>query len=160
MQENPQKNNEFSISWAAPEFVRYEKSQGWFIALAIIGLALIAVALLTQNYLFALIIIMATFLIYIQAKKHPRKINFAISDKGVDVDGKRYFHNELKSFWIFEDSAPPILSILTKKIIQPHLEIILGSQEPEKIKKILIKFLPEKKQEETFSDIIVRRIRF
>ncbi len=157
--DNQQKNNTVLISWTAPEFIRYEKGHGWFIALGIIGLTLVVVALFMKNYLFVLIIVLTIFLIYIQGLKHPQKIKFAISNEGVLIGEKEYLYAELKSFWIFEEPEQ-ILSLLTKKITQPQLSIPLGDQNSKEIRKALIKFIPEKKQEETLSDIIARKIKF
>lgn len=159
MPESQQKNIPFYISWTAPEFIRYEKSHGWFIAIGIFGFLLVIVALFMKNYLFVLIIVLATFLIYIQGARHPRKIKFVISDHGIEIDEKEYLWSEFKSFWIFEE-PDKILSLLTKKITQPHLPIPLGDQQTEDIKKILIRFIPERKQEETLSDVIARKMKF
>ena len=159
MPENQQKNNSLYISWTAPEFIRYEKSRGWFIAIGIFGSLLIIAALFMKNYLFVLIIVLAAFLIYVQGARHPRKIKFVISDHGIEIDEKEYLWNEFKSFWIFEE-PDKILSLLTKKITQPHLPIPLGDQRAEDIKKILSRFIPERKQEETISDIIARKMKF
>lgn len=155
---NQQKNNAVLTSWTAPEFIKYDKGRGWFITLGIISLGLIFIAFFMKNFLFALIIVLTTFLIYAQGSRRPRKIKFAISDKGILIDQKEYFYNEFKSFWIFEEPER-ILSLMTKKLTQPSLSLPLGEQRTEEIRKILIRSLPERKQEETLSDIIARKIK-
>ncbi len=155
-----EKNSEILFSWTTPEFIQGEKSTGWFWALGIISLAMIVVSLLMKNFLFALIIVLATFLIYIQAKKHPRKIKITLTEKGVTIEEKNYDWSDFRSFWIFEAPEIRSLSLLSKKITQPQIYIPLDEQSPEKIKEILIKFLPEKKQEESLIDAIARKIKF
>jgi len=160
MTEDSKKNDDVFISWVAPEFTRYEKSKIWFILLGIISATLIIIALLMKNFLFALIIFMAAFLIYVQGLKHPRKIKFTISEEGLTIDEKTFHYSELKSFWIFEEPGIRILSVITKKLIQPQLSIPLEDQSPEIIRKALIRFIPERKQEETLTDIITRKLKF
>jgi len=162
MLENQQKNDSILISWQAPEFIRHEKSRSWFIVLGILSALLIIVTYLMKNYLFILIIVLAAFLIFVQAKKYPRKIKFEITNDGITIDQEKYSFSDFKSFWIFEEEEPQMqfLSLLTKKLTQPHLTIPLGDKKPEEIKTVLLKFIPEKKHEETLSDILAKKIKF
>ncbi len=77
----------------------------------------------------------------------------------VKIDEKNYSFSELKSFWIFEEPEQT-LSVITKKITQSHLSIPLDDQNLKEIRKFLIKFIPEKKQEESLSDVIARKMKF
>ena len=160
MPEDQQKNNSIFISWTAPEFIQYEKGRSWFVMLAIISAALVIIALLMQNYLFALIIVMAAFLIYVQAAKRPKEITFMISSEGITIDEKTYPFGEFRSFWIFEEPELRYANLLSKRLTQPQIHLPLAEQDPQIIRRALIDFIPEKKQEETFSDIIARKIKF
>jgi len=148
------------ISWSAPEFAHYEKNRGWFLGLFLITAILLAIAVLMKNFLFAFLIIVSVFLIYTQAKKRPRLIEFIISEKGVTIDEKLYPYNELHSFWIFEEPEAQILSLISKKIIHPRLPIPLGDKTSEEIKEVLSIFIPLKKQEEAFSETLARKLKF
>ncbi|MBU1102566.1 hypothetical protein KJ853_02825 [Patescibacteria group bacterium] len=154
------KDNSTLISWTAPEFIRYEKSKGWFAAFWLISAAFVIASLLMENYLFTLIIFLAAFLIYVQAMKRPRKINFAISDEKIIIDGKEYLYNDFMSFWIFEKPEINYLSLLSKKMLQPQIHIPLAEQEPEKIRQALKKFIPEKEQKELLLDAITKKLKF
>ena len=155
-----QKENLILLSWFAPEFVKHEKSAPWFWVLGIMSLAMIIISLIMKNFLFVLIVVLAAFLIYIQAKKHPRKIKIFLTEKGITIEEKNYDWKEFRSFWIFQEPEIKSLSLISKKITQPQIYIPLNEQSPEKIKEVLIKFLPEKEQEESLIDAITRRIRF
>jgi hypothetical protein len=101
------------------------------------------------------------FTIYIYALKQPRIINFKISGKGITIEDKLYTYQELKSFWIFYE-APEIkeLSIRSKKLLMPLIKIPLDEQDPTLIRRTLIKFIPEIKQEQSLVDIISRNLKF
>ncbi len=160
MPNEQENNNQILVSWTTPEFVQQDKSPAWFWALGIICVALAIVSLLMKNYFFILIIALSAFLIYIQAKKQPRKIEIKISSKKLTIDEKDYEYSEFKSFWIFDDPQLHYLNLVSKKLIQPQIQIPLGGQRPESIREILKKFIPEREQEETLTDIITRKIKF
>lgn len=149
------------IKWTAPEFTKYKKSKKWFIFLWVISVALIITALAFANILLAIAILLACFVIYIYAKKEPKKINFLISEKGVKIDDKWHEYNDLKSFWIFYD-PPEIseLSLRSQKMTMPYIKIPIDKQNPVKIRRLLLRYLPEKKHNESVVDKWMRKIKF
>ena len=150
-----------NIQWQAPEFTKHEKGPAWFIVLGISALAVFTVVLLMKNFIFAILIVMMVFIIFVYALKEPRIITFKISAKGLEINDKHYPFNELKSFWIFYE--PPELkelSVRSKKMIMPLIKIPLDNQDPNMIRQALIKFIPEQLQEQSLIDILTRNFRF
>jgi len=149
------------IQWQAPEFEKYEKGPGWFIVLGIFALIIFTIVLLMKNFIFAILIILAVFTIFIYALKEPRLVTFKISGKGITIDTKIYSYDELKSFWIFYQ-PPQIreISLRSKKTIMPYIKIPLGEQNPVEIRKILLKYLPERRHKESLIDNLSRSLRF
>jgi len=153
--------NNNQIEWIAPEFEQHQKSKSWFITIGIISGILFILAVFTKNLLFALLIGLSYFTISTYAIKKPRDIKLAITPKGIKIEKTIYDFENLRSFWIFYN-PPEIreLSIRSKKMIMPYIKIPLGEQNPVEIRKILIKYLPEKKHKESLIDNIVRQIGF
>lgn len=150
-----------TFEWQAPEFEKKEKNKSWFIIPAIITIIIGIIAIATENILFLILILLGFFTFYIYAKKEPRTINFKINEKGVEIDNKLHHFESLKSFWVFYD--PPMekeLSFRSKKITFPYLRIPLAEQNPNEIRKYLLKFLPEKRHKESLIDIWMKRIGF
>jgi len=149
------------ISWTAPEFEQYQKSKSWFIITGAIAGLLFLYALLTKNFLFALLIGLSYFIITTYAAKSPKEIKISITPKGIKIDRIFYQFENLKSFWIFYD-PPQIkeLSLRSKKTIMPYIKIHLGQESPVIIRKILIKYLPERKHKESITDNLARQIKF
>ena len=150
-----------SIQWSALEFIAHDKNPLWFIAGGIIAVIFLAFAICTKNFIFALIIILASFSIFIWAQKKPRKIMFSLTPKGLKIEENIYAFDSLKSFWIFYE--PPeikYLSVESKKIFMPRIIIPLNEENPNKIREFLIKYLPEEKQRESLIDILARRLRY
>ncbi len=152
--------NKIIVSWITPEFTYHKKGLGWFIALALIAIVFFIIALIMQNYIFALLVLLASFLIYIQALKKPPKIKVAIAEEGITVRETLFLYKELSSFWLFEEPEIRILSLESKKLLRPRISIPLAQQNPNEIRQILIGFIPERRQEETLTDMLARKIKF
>ena len=156
-----QEPNKIILSWTAPEFVYYEKTDAWFIGFGILSAALFVVSVLMKNYLFALLILIASFLIYIYAKKHPRQITIKITEEHIHI-GKSFLlaHKEIVSFWIFEEPEIKILSLETKKVLYPKISVILSDINSDEIRETMARFIKEKKHEEHLIDVFSRKLRF
>ncbi len=146
------------LSWQAPERQNETPAQNTKIILGLGTLAFLSYSIYTQNYLFAIVIALASFVWYAYAHQPPHRIDFAVTTRGIKIQNRLYEFQDLQSFWIFFD--PPHvkeLSIESKKTFVPFLKIPLGETKPTAVREQLIKFIPEKKQEETLTEIVSRR---
>ena len=149
------------FEWEAPEFEKTEKEKSWFVMPAIVAIILGVFALLVDNPLFVVLIVLSFVSFYIYARKTPRIIKFRIDEKGVEVDGRLHEFADLRSFWLFYN--PPLektLSIRGKKTFFPYLRIPLDKENPTEIRKFLLKFIPEKRHQESIINIWMKRIGF
>ena len=149
------------FEWRAPEFDKKEKSQSWFILPAIIAIIFGVIALLTDNILFLILVLLGFFTFYIYAKKEPKIVKFKINEKGVEIDDRLHDFDSLRSFWLFYN--PPEekeISFRSRKTFFPYLRIPLADQNPNEIRKYLLRFLPERRHKESLIDIWMRRIGF
>lgn len=146
-------------SWNIPEFEKYDRSIFWYVSFGLLGFFCLIYGLWTANFLFVLIIIIAAFIIYIQEKTEAAQIKCLITSKGVKLGAKFYLYGDIKQFWIIYD--PPAVKKLYfsfRNILSPHLVISLKSQNPIKIREILLQFLEEdlEKEKEPFSESFSR----
>jgi hypothetical protein len=155
------KKRENDLKWTALEFQYYPKDQSWFTISALIAFSLIIWAAFSKNFLLILMIILGYFSIAVFALKKPRKIRLSVGPKGIMIDESLYAYDHLKSFWIFYE-PPEIneLSLKSKKTIMPYIKIPLSQQNPVEVREVLLKYLPEKKQEESIIDNLARSLRF
>ncbi len=149
------------IEWTAPEFTKYKRTKGWFYGLVLASLVIITIAVIFNNLLWVILTVLAAFSVYIYSTKEPRKIKFTINGRGITIDQKTYRFENLRSFWIFYE-PPEIkeLSLRSKKAMLPYVKIPLGSQNPVKIRKFLLKFIPERKHTESIIDNWARKAKF
>lgn len=149
------------IIWLAPEYTYYEKEKSWFVIPAVVALILLITAILLKNYTFAILIPVAFFCFYIYGLKLPKENKFGISHRGFSIDDKIYSYKDLLSFWIFYDPEHlKILSIKSKNMFTPLIHAPIHDQNPNEIRNLLIKYLPEIEQEESIIDTLMKKIKY
>lgn len=143
--------------WKGAEFEAREKNHKWQFAAAILLAAIVGYAVYTNSPIMAITFILIGVVGYIQLQKEPRTISFHITAEGVAAGREIYEFEEMNSFWIFYD--PPqmkVLSLHMKEKIIPYVHIPLHSEDPVKIRSIMMDFVPETKHEMTLADALER----
>ncbi|MFC1700685.1 hypothetical protein ACFLZ0_00855 [Patescibacteria group bacterium] len=149
------------IEWAVPEYNYYKKTKSWFTIAGIIFIILLLWSIWTKNVLFVMFIVLSYFLIIIFALKKPKIAYISIQPKGININANFYDFDKLKSFWIFyTPTGIKEISLQCKKKTIPYIRIPLGDQNPVRIRKFLIKYIPEDKQEESLIDNLFRSLKF
>jgi len=149
------------LEWITPEFEHQEKNKSWFLISGLIAAGLFLWAIFTKNFLFALLIVLGYFSLSVHAVKKPKEIKVMITPRGVKIDRVLYEYDSLKSFWIFYD--PPRtreLSLKSRKRIMPYIKIPLGEMNPVKVRQTLIKYIPERKQDESLIDNLAKNLKY
>lgn len=148
-----------SIEWEFLEHTQPQRGGKWYLLTSLVLFGLIIYALLTTNFLFALIIVMFGIIIFINQRRQPQQIKFVIDSRGIKVGEKSYSYNELDNFWIIYQ--PPHVKTLYfnfKSSLRPRLAISLEKQNPLEVKAFLRQYLEEdlEQEEEPLSDILGR----
>ena len=138
-----------SITWEAPEHHHVEKGNDWFFALAVIILALIIVAILFNNVLFALLIGLAGGALAVSAAKRPSIISYAVTVRGIKIDDQLHPFATLESYAIDEeDPKGPQLLIKSARKIMPLMVMPIPVDHVDDIETILKEKLDEEDLEE------------
>ena len=149
----------FILSWSFFEVDHYERGWMWYVGVLVFGSLFLLYAVWANNYLFALIILIAVIIIFTYSIKEPLKVNFAISENGIVIGDRFYSYDELKDFWIIYN-PPEVKKIIFrfKSKIRPELSINLEDQNPLKIREILLQNVEENldQEEEFLSEEIAR----
>lgn len=153
-------NKEVLMDWKAQEFEVYEKSFWWYLVAAVLDIAIIAYALISNNPIMAITFILVGIVGYIYLEKDPRIIHFAITPDGIIAGNELYSYENIHSFWIFYD--PPhtkTLSLHTKGSMLPFVHIPIDDQNPVQMHELLSEYIPEIKQEQGLMDTFERVLR-
>lgn len=144
-------------SWKAREFEKINRHPKWYLYFYIVLFALCTYALIINNLLLSILVILFGLIFYFLEKRTPKIYSFGITKEGVFVQDTLYLFSSIENFWIFyEPNGIKELSLKNRKNILPFTQIPLGEADPRKIREILVNFLPEKKREQTIWDLIER----
>lgn len=155
---------EKEITWAAPEFHYHEKDERWYWGVGIIALAIIIFALFQKNFLFAIFTAIAAVLVSIWGTRTPKEIAFTLSEKGLDIGGKKFYaYQSLSGFALLpsrdSDVHAEIILRATGRL-GGWVKVAIGNDRSEEAKRMLARFLPEIEYEESVADHIARTLRF
>lgn len=138
-----------SVTWEAPEHHHIEKGNDWFFALAIIIVALVIVAILFNDVLFALLIGLAGGALAVSAAKRPSIIPYAVTVRGIKIDDRIYPFGTLESYCIDEeDPRGPQLLIKSHHKLMPLMVMPIPTDYVDEIDAILKDKLIEENLEE------------
>lgn len=155
----PHSEKDALLEWTALEFEPRSKERRSWVRRTIIAASVIAaIMLLLRNILGAVVALLGGFVFLLEAFRPPRQVNCALSDKGVRLGRSFHAYKNLISFWVFRDIKE--VSIKTKKTFGHNIVLPLGATDPDKVREILLQFLPEEEQKNSASDEWLRSIGF
>lgn len=149
-------------TWEVTEYEQHERPTAWYVIMLVLGTTLVGYGLFTNNFLFALIVVLFAIIIFLQAHQAPHQLPFSITDLGVIVNNRFYAYSELSDFYlVYNPPEVKTLFLEPESVLRPRLRVDLGDQDPLEIKFSLRQFLVENsaKEEEPLSDRIAREWR-
>ena len=148
--------------WVVKEYERYDRSARWYLVAGIAAAALVVFALLTANYLFALVIVLFGIVMFMHDMQEPLEVYFALTDTGIILGKKYYRYSELQSFWlIYNPPEVKNLYFTLNGLVKHRLQVPLLDYDPRAIRDHLSLYLTEdlKQEEEPFSDRLSRLLK-
>ena len=145
MAENSEKTFESVIlRWEVDESKRYCRGRLWYAGMGLVGLVLLIYAVASANFLFALLILMFALVIYLTTLRAPTNVMVEVTDDGVTVGGTRFSYRDINRFWfVYEPPEVKMLYLGLKGTVRPWLPVPLDQQNPNEVRGILGKYLPE-----------------
>jgi len=150
------------IQWKAHEYVHTEKTSEWYWAVGLIAVAGSVGALLFNNVLFAIFILVAAFVLALLATQKPKHIEFAVTQRGIRIDTTLYPYSTLESFAIDESASnnTPKLILESRKIFAPNLIIPIEDVDPDDVHDFIANFLPEEDHYEPLTHRVMEWLGF
>lgn len=150
-----------NITWQAYERESKNHRPDWYWALGIISASMAITAVLFNNLLFAMLIVIGAFVLALEATRPPKLVRFEVGNAGITVEKTVYPFHTLSSFWIDQtDQEKPKLLVTSSKIIMPLIVMPLGNINPEAIREILKNRLAEIPQSEPLLQKLMERFGF
>ncbi|MFC1721081.1 hypothetical protein ACFLY0_02230 [Patescibacteria group bacterium] len=147
--------------WKDFEYKQKKRRADWFLAVGIIAAALIITAVINQNILFAVFIMISAFTLLMYAARKPRLMKFEINEKGVLVEDIIYTYKNLKSFCIRKKLGEAQLVLESDGMLAPHITIPLSNKvNIDEVHEFLSEYLKEEEHPESVSEIVMDRLGF
>ncbi len=150
------------LRWQAHEYDHYERSTDWYWAVAIITLSIIALSIIWNDYLFALVIAIGVFALVLYTKRPSKLITYELSKKGIRIEKTLYPYPTLESFWVedYNQTPRPKLILKSIKVMMPHIVIPIEGIHPDEVHSFLSARLPEEEHVESLSVKVMEYLGF
>ncbi len=150
------------MSWTIPEYREHERGKRWYIAAIAAAALLLLYSVLTANFLFAIILILAILIMAMHDRRVAPQVTFEIAGHGINVGEAHYSYNAFKSFWMYyEPDEAKTLFFEFKSGVRPRLSIPLQNKNPIRVRSILLAHLPEdvERENEPLSEQLIRLLK-
>ena len=148
------------ISWDAPEHLHIEKTNDWYWSVGIITITAAALAIIFNNFVFGILILVAAFALVVHAAKKPKMVHCEINDRGIVLDEILYPFLTLESFWIDAHEQPSKILVKSHKTFMPFIVIYIEEVDPEQVREILLNYIAETEHREPFSLKLLEKFGF
>lgn len=148
-----------TVSWEAEEYITHDKNAGWYIGLVIVCLALIALSIWLQQWIFIAVIVLAFISLMIYELRPPRKLKYTVDAKGLTEGEKFYKFEDYRAFGILQDDQNFAIVIMPRKRFAPSVTVYFPKAKGEEIVDVFGARLPMEEVKLDFLDKIVRKLR-
>jgi hypothetical protein len=131
--------------WRVPEHDKYVRTRSWYIGAGIVAFLMLIFAFYTLNFLFAVIIIIVSAIIFWRDTQESEIVDVFLTTEGVIIGRKFYDYEELKDFCLLFKPRDNVkhLYFEFKNSLKQRLSISIDDQNPLSIRETLLKYLPE-----------------
>ncbi|MDQ5952700.1 MAG: hypothetical protein QG626_829 [Patescibacteria group bacterium] len=146
------------LAWETWEFIPVQRSSRWYILASAAGLGMLIYALLTNNFVFALIIVMFAVIILMRDLKKPSRVQAAITSEGVVFNNEFYPFNDIKDFSVIFEPPVSNLYLGFNNRFAPLVSIPLDDADPNQVRAELLPFIFEnlERDSESLTDTLSR----
>ena len=137
------------VEWEALEHHHGTKNSDWFWVLGILTLATATAAILLNNTLLGVILLIGGLITALLSAREAKVIAYAVTLRGLRIDDKLYPYTTLESYCIEDDqNLGPQLLVKSEKLFMPLLVMPIPEEYVDDIEDIIAERLPEEHLEE------------
>ncbi|HSX14969.1 MAG TPA: hypothetical protein VLE72_03655 [Candidatus Saccharimonadales bacterium] len=145
------------LQWQASEFVHHDKRIGWYLIFFVVVAALVAVAVITHQWLSIGVFGLMAVALLVYTKKQPRVLNYSLGDRGLTIDTKFYDYDSFRTFGVIQDLAWHLIDLEPMRRFMPRLNILFEDDNRDQIIELLEQHLPRQDRE---PDLVERAARY
>ncbi len=148
------------ITWEAPEFTPRDRSPDWFWGLGIIAVSLIVTAILFENLLFAIVVLISAVTITLLALRDPEILEFTVNDRGIRAGDTLYPYSSIESFWVENSPEEQKILLQSERMLMPYIVVPIEEVDPEEVRNFIIQYIPEEEHVEPLSHRVMEYLGF
>lgn len=118
----------FRIEWDAHEYEHKERSPDWFWAVGIIAVAVAIAAIIFDNIILGILVLISAFALSLFASRPPSTLHVTVDEKGITKGKIRYPFSALESFWIDTEHPHKKIILRSEKMFMPLIVVPLGDE--------------------------------
>ena len=147
------------LSWESWEYPPVERSRKWYVIASVLGIGLLLYALLSANFVFAVIILMFAVIQLLRDLRKPARLPIHITTAGVVFGNDFYPYENIRDFSIVY--FPPdvkVLYVSFNGLMSPTLSLPLEDMNPNDVRQGLLPYAFENlnRDREYLTDLISR----
>jgi len=148
------------IQWQATEYVQHARGAMWFLVLASITLALMAIAIfLMQSVSFAILVPVMAAALVIYVRRPPGVIDYVVSRKGIHINDKLHTYEEFRSFGVMSHDDLHSVVLVPRKRFQLSQTMYFPEDVGESLVDMLAARIPMEEVKPDTIDRILARLR-
>ena len=142
------------LQWNAPEFVQTHKPVGWYILFGFFFLVLIAIAVLTKQYITVGLFTVMAIAVLVYANREPRVLSYKISNYGISVGQKKYVFDDFDAYYEADDYGQTVVELVPNKRFGTLVSLPPAEHHLQEVEDTLGKMLPKVDNKEDIVDKI------
>jgi hypothetical protein len=146
---------DFFFEWTVHEYEQHERNRRWHIVVSGLAVLFVVYGMMSSNFLFTLIVILAGIILFLQSTSKPIEVPVAITEVGIIIGRRFYAYDEFQSFYIvFVPNVSKTLYLETKGFLSPRITLPIEDIDAIELRQSLIEFIVEdfEKEKEPFSE--------
>ena len=155
------KSKKASFEWSAPEFIYFKKTNIWYAYLVGITILVeVGYHFLSKDFVTPVLIVLIAYVFGYYGGKKPDTIKYVVNNESVQINGKVFYYETLKSYSIHDFGNYSSMNIIPVKRFAPLRCLNYKTEDEEKIIKIIENQLPLDNRKEDIVDKFTRLISF
>ena len=148
-----------ALSWTTPEYEKPILRRNWWLVPMTVALAFVLLGIVTHNYFFIALVILACGMVLLNARRAPKILELEITGDAVRVGIRAIPSSELESFGIIQppDLMHPLLSLTLVRGLSRTIRVPIIGIENERVRRAMRQLTKEEVHTETFTDILARK---
>ena len=148
------------VNWEATEYLQRSKNGKWYVGMALVTLALVALSMFLQWWTFTALIILSMISLVLYSVRPPRTLHYSLSSKGISEGNNLYNFEDFKSFGVLQDEKNFAIVLTPRKRFSPRVTIYFPEGKGEEIVDGFGGRLPMEEVRLDFLDKLVKFLRF